>query len=199
MDLKVTIVGLGLLAIAAAMTACGGSSNKTSSTPAASAAAPTSSSATKAAGGTTAAAPTPTVAASSGGDSGTCKFLSDGDAATLLPSAGQAKVTSADAPTGKVTTCRWGAGPGLTNSILLVVTELNIDAALAAAKSEMDSQFVEKIDGLGDNGGFSQKNGSDGTGIIFIKGKSVVVFGVGTADVNADAVAALAKKIAAKL
>lgn len=197
--MKVTIVGLGLLAIAAAMTACGGSSSKTNTTPAASAAAPTSSSATKTAGGATAAAPTSTAAASSGSDGGTCTYLSDADAATLLPNAGQAKVTSADAPAGKVTTCRWGTDPGLTNSILLVVTEVNIDAALTAAKSEMDSQFVEKINGLGDNGGFSQKNGSDGTGIIFIKGKSVVVFGVGTADVNADAVAALAKKIAAKL
>jgi hypothetical protein len=197
--MKATIVVLGLLAIAAAMAACGGSSSKTSTTPAASAAAPTSSSATKASGGATAAAPTSTAAAASDSGSGACKYLSDSDAATVLPNAGQAKVTSASTPAGNVTTCHWGTSAGFTNAVVVLVTELKIDAALAAAKESIDSSIEEKIDGLGDSGGFSAKAGADGIGVTFIKGKTTVLLSVGTAGANADAVAALAKKIAAKL
>ena len=196
--MKATIVVLGLLAIGAAMGACGGSSSKTSTTPAATAAAPTSSSATKASGGATAAAPTSTAAAASSGG-GACKYMSDADAATLLPSAGQATVKSADTPAAHLTTCRWGTGPGFTNAVVIVVTELKIDAALAAAKESIDSSIEEKIDGLGDSGGFSAKAGADGIGVAFIKGKTTVLLSVGTPGANADAVAAVAKKIAAKL
>jgi hypothetical protein len=123
--------------------------------------------------------------------------MSDGDAATLLPSAGQAKVTSADSPAGKVTTCIWGAQLGQENKMILVVNELKIDAAAAAAK-EAASDIEEGIDGLGDTGGFTDKR-SDSVGVFFIKGKTVVVLTIASAGVNADAAAAVAKKIAAKL
>ena len=195
--MKATIVVLGLLAIAAAMGGCGGSSSKTSTTPAASAAAPTSSSATKASGGATAAAPTSTAAAASSSGSGACKYMSDSDAATLLPSAGQAKVTSADSPAGKVTTCIWGAKLGQDNRMILLVNELKIDAAAAAAR-EAAPDIEEGIDGLGDTGGFTDKR-SDSVGVFFIKGKTVVVLTIASPGVNADAAAAVAKKIAAKL
>jgi hypothetical protein len=79
------------------------------------------------------------------------------------------------------------------------VTELKIDAALTAAKNEVETTVTEKIDGLGDSGGFTQKDGVEGTAVLFIKGKTTVLLSVGTAGASADAVAALAKKIAAKL
>jgi hypothetical protein len=196
--MKATIVVLGLLAIAAAIAACGGSSSKTSTTPAASSAAPTSSSATKASGGATAAAPTSTAAAASGSGSGACKYMSDGDAATLLSSAGQATVKTADTPAGKITTCVWGAQLGQTNRIVLLVSELKIDVAVEAAKKAASTELKEKIDGLGDTGGFTEK-GSDSVGILFIKGKTTALLTVASTGVNADAVAAVAKKIPAKL
>lgn len=197
--MKATIVGLGLLA-AAVMTACGGgSSSAPSGAPAASTAASPSSSATQAASGDTSAAPSSTAAAASGA-SGTCKYLSDADAATLLPNAGQARVTTADAPAGTVTSCHWGTGTLATNTdvIVLIADELKIDAALAAAKESIDANVNEKIDGLGDSGGFSEK-GSDSITVEFIKGKVTVQLTIATPGVNADAAAALAKKIAAKL
>ena len=198
--MKARMVGLGLLA-AAVLTACGGSSAPTSApaaSSAASSAASASSSATEAAGGATSAAPTSTIAATTGSNGGTCKYLSDADAATLLPNAGQAKVTAAETPAGNVTSCLWGAGLGQTNRMILLVSELKIDAAVADAKGSIDSIVTEKITGLGDSGGYSDK-GPDSGGVAFIKGKTMVILTVATAGVKADVLAALAKKIAGSL
>jgi hypothetical protein len=168
-------------------TPAAGATSKASSTPAAPSAAPTSSSATKAAAGATAAAPVSTTAATS--DGGACPYLSDADAATLLPNAGQPTVTAA----GKVTTCQWGADP-VTDVILLTVS--TTDADLADAKTAIDIR--EKINGLGDSGAFMDL-ASDSVAVQFIKGETAVWLSVGTTVVNADALVAVAKKIAAKL
>jgi hypothetical protein len=195
---KATIVGSALLAIAAAMTGCGGSGNKASSTTAATSTAPTSSSATKAGGGATAAVPTSTAATTGGGDSGTCQYLSDADAATVLLNAGQPKVLTVDGASVKETTCSWGIGTPST--LVLVVSEVKV-AAYDAVKQKILSSLQEKIDGLGDGGGFQQKNANEPV-IVFFKGKtqvSLLVTTTATTGVNADAMAAIAKKIAAQL
>lgn len=182
------IIGLGLLA-ATVLTACSG----TGSSPTAPSATSTASSAAS----TTAPASTAAVVASSSA-SGTCPLMGDADAATLLSSAGAGHVISADSPAGTVTTCRWGAALGQPNSVVLLVTDLKIDAAIAAAKSSIGDEITEKITGLGDNGGFSEK-GADLVAVVFIKGSTTVMLVVGVTGVNADSVAALAFQIAAKL
>jgi len=123
--------------------------------------------------------------------------MSDADAATLLPSAGQATVKSADTPAGKVTTCVWGAQLGQTNRIVLLVSELKIDAAVEAGKKAA-AAVKESISGLGDAGGFTEKS-ADSVGILFIKGKTTALLSIAAAGVNADAAAGVAKKIPAKL
>jgi len=55
--------------------------------------------------------------------------------------------------------------------------------------------IVETIPGLGDGGGFETKT-ADAVTVTFIKGSTVVLLGVQTTGVNADAVVAVAKKIA---
>jgi hypothetical protein len=197
--MKATMVGSALLAIAAAMTGCGGSGNKASSTTAATSTAPTSISATKAGSGATAAAPTSAAAATGGGDSGTCPYLSDADGATVLRNAGQPKVSTVDGASVKQTTCSWGTGT--PNTLVLIVSEVKVSAAFDAAKQKISNSLKENIDGLGDGGGFQQKNTNDAV-IVFFKGKtqvSLLVTTTATTGLNADAMAAIAKKIAAQL
>ena len=126
---------------------------------------------------------------------GTCKYLSDSDAATLASNAGAAKVTSAETTVASVTTCLWS---GTTDHIYLVVTALNSSAPLTAMKAEMVASITETISGLGDVGGFVTKTATDVT-VVFIKGSTQVSLIVSTTAANADAVAAAAKKIAAGL
>src|ERR1035437_10074106 len=99
-----------LLALATAIAGCGGSGSTASTTAAASVGAATNAVATASPGatnaGSTIAAATPTLSAVGGGD--TCKFLSASDAAALLANPGPVKVTVADAPVSKLTTCLWG-------------------------------------------------------------------------------------------
>jgi hypothetical protein len=159
-----------------------------------------SSSATQAASAATAAAPPSSAAATSGGTSGTCKYLSDTDAATLLPTAGLAKVTGGDTPAGTVTSCHWGAGNLVTkaNVIQLLVDEFKIDVALEAAKKSLAANVKESIAGLGDGGGFSEQS-SDIISIEFFKGKKTVQLVVAAPGMTPAAVSALAQKIAANL
>jgi hypothetical protein len=185
-----------LFAVAAALAACGGSSSKTTTTPAASAAASTKSpaatpGATKASASPSAAAPT---SSSAGGD--TCTYLSPSDASALLANPGAAKVTNADTPATKQTTCSWGAGA--TNRIILVVNDIKVSAALSAIRGKMDTDVIEKIAGLGDAGGFQTKD-ADAVSVLFVKGSKQVLLSVAATGVNADAVVAAAKKIAAGL
>lgn len=129
------------------------------------------------------------------GGGGTCKFLSDSDAATVASSAGTAKVTTADTTVAKVTTCLWAS---TTDHIYLVANELKSSAPIDAMKAEMVASITETIPGLGDVGGFVSKTAADVT-VVFIKGSTQISLIVSTPAVNADAVAAVAKKIAAGL
>jgi hypothetical protein len=159
-----------------------------------------SSSATQAASAATAAAPPSSAAATSGGTSGTCKYLSDIDAATLLPTAGQAKVTGADTPAGTVTSCHWGTGNLVTkaNVVQLVVDEFKIDVALVAAKKSLAANVKTPIAGLGDGGGFSEQS-SDIISIDFFKGNRTVQLVVAAPGMTPAAVSALAQKVEANL
>ena len=207
--MKAVIAGAILIGVATALAGCGGSDSKTSTTPAASVAVSTKAAATTpsatTAGGTApaatkasaspSAAPTSAPAdTSSGGD--TCKYLSASEASALLPNPGAAKVTSADTPVAKKTICSWGTGT--TNRVILVANEVKISAAVDAIKSEMAGELVEKIDGLGDAGGFQTKD-ADAVSVLFLKGNTQILLSVAATGVNADAVAAAAKKIAAGL
>ena len=203
--MKVIIAGAVLLGLATALAGCGGSDSKTSTTPAASVAAPTKAAGTTP-GATTAVGATPSAAAptsaaastSSSGGGDTCKYLSASEATALVANAGAVKVTAVDAAAAKQTSCTWGnLRPG-SDGISLIVNEFKISAAVNAIKTKMDSELVEKVDGLGDKGGFQTK-GADGVTVTFIKGSTQVALIVNTTGVNADAVLAAAKKIAAGL
>lgn len=148
----------------------------------------------------TAAAPPSSAAATSGGTSGTCKYLSDTDAATLLPTAGQAKVTGGDTPAGTVTSCHWGTGNLVTkaNVVQLVVDEFKIDVALVAAKKSLAANVKTPIAGLGDGGGFSEQS-SDIISIDFFKGNRTVQLVVAAPGMTPAAVSALAQKVEANL
>jgi hypothetical protein len=195
------MAGAVFLGVAAAIAGCGGSNSKTSTTPAASAAATTkvaatTPSATKSSGTTpAAAAPTSASAANSGGGD-TCKYLSADEASALLANPGAARVTSADTSAAKQTTCSWGVGT--TNRIMLVANDFKISAAVGAIKTKMDTELVEKVDGLGDVGGFQTKD-ADAVTVVFLKGNMQIALAVSATGVNADAVLAAAKKIAAGL
>lgn len=171
----------------------------TASAPAPSSSATQAASAATAAAAT-AAAPPSSAAATSGSASGTCKYLSDTDAAILLPSAGQAKVTGADTPAGTVTSCHWGTGSvaSKANVVQLVVDEFKIDVALAASKKSLAANVKTPIAGLGEGGGFSEQS-SDMISIEFFKGTKTALLAVSAPGMTADAVAALAQKVAANL
>jgi len=186
-----------LLALAAAIAGCGASGSTSSAGAPASVGAATNAVATPPSGATTAlgttAAATPTSApAAAGGD--TCKFLSASDAAALVANPGPVKVAVVDSPISKVTSCTWGSVA--IGHILLVANELKSSAPLSEIQAAMVSSITEKIDGLGDVGGFITKTSTDVT-VAFFKGTTQVTLDVSATGVNADAVAAAAKKIAA--
>ncbi len=206
--MKMIMTGAVLLGVATAFAACG-SSSKTSTTPAAATTAATKAAATTpsatTAGGTTPAAtkasasPSAVAATSaptdnSGGD--TCKYLSASEASVLLPNPGPARVTSADTPAAKQTSCVWGNLT--TEGIAIIVNDIKISAAIDAIKSKLDTDVIEKISGLGDGGGFQTKTGT-AVSVLFVKGSTQVLLSVSGTAVNADAVASTAKKIAAGL
>ena len=192
--------GAALAVIVFLLSACTtGSAPATASAPATSSS-PTQAASAATAAAATAAAPTSSAAATSGSASGTCKYLSDTDAAAVLPSAGQAKVTGADTPAGTVTSCHWGPGSlaSKANVIQLIVDDLKIDADLAAAKKSLAANVKTPIAGLGDGGGFSEQS-SDMISIEFFKGTKTAVLAVSAPGMTADAVTALAQQVAANL
>jgi hypothetical protein len=185
-----------LLGLATALAGCGGSGSTASTTPAASIGVATNAAATTASpgatnAGSTIAAATPTLSAVGGGD--TCKFLSASDAAALVANPGPAKVAVVDGPISKVTSCTWGSVA--IGHILLVANELNSSAPIGELKAAMTGSITEKIDGLGDVGGFMTKTSTDVT-VAFFKGTNQITLLVSKTGVNADAVVAAAKKIA---
>ena len=68
----------------------------------------------------------------------------------------------------------------------------------ATIKKDLNDTGVEKIDGLGDLGVFETKDAGT-VSVVFLKGNTQVLLTVSGTSVNADAVAAAAKKIAGKL
>ncbi len=184
-----------LLALATAIAGCGASGSSSSAGAAASVGAATNAAATASPGatnaGSTIAAATPTLSAVGGGD--TCKFLSASDAATLLANPGPVKVVVADSPASKLTTCTWGKIT--TAGVLLMAQELKATTPVSVIKAAMLKDIVETIPGLGDGGGFETKT-ADAVTVTFIKGSTLILLTVSTTGVNADAVAAVAKKIA---
>ena len=168
-----------LLALATAIAGCGASGSSSSA------------GATASVGAATNAVATPTSAPVVGGD--TCKFLSASDAAALVATPGSVKVAVADGPISKLTTCTWGkitiAG------VILVAQELKATAPVSVIKAAMLKDIVETIPGLGDGGGFETKT-ADAVTVTFLKGSTLILLTVSTTGVNADAVAAVAKKIA---
>lgn len=201
--MKGIMAGAVLLGLATALAGCSGSDSKASTAPAASIAAPaastaastsadaTASSVTKASSTTSSEAPTSAPAAG-GGD--TCQYLSASEASALLANAGPAKVTSADTALAKQTSCSWGTG--LIDRIFIVANELKTGAPASAIKAAVEGSIIEKIDGLGDVGGFETKT-ADAVSVVFVKGSFQVLLSVSTKGVNTDAVVAAAKKIAA--
>ena len=191
-----------LLALATAIAGCGASGSTSSAGAAASVGAAANADVTPASGATTAAgtpvatptsaAATPTPApAAAGGD--TCKFLSASDAAALVANPGPAKVALVDSPIASVTSCTWGTVA--SGHIFLVANELKSSAPASDIKAAMVASLTESIGGLGDVGGFITKTSTDVT-VAFFKGTTQVTLGVSATGVNADAVAAAAKKIA---
>ena len=75
------------------------------------------------------------------------------------------------------------------------MNEFKSSAPLAAIKTGMDRGLTEKIDGLGDLGGYETKN-AEGVTVLFIKGTTQVTLSVAKTGVDANAVVAAAKKIA---
>jgi hypothetical protein len=194
------MAGALFIGLAASLAGCGGSGSKTSTTPAASSAASTKVAATTTSGTTpaaTKAAASPAAAATSASSSGggDCKYLSDADASALHANAGAGKVKSTDSPAAKQTACSWGTA---TDGVVVLVNEVKISAAISAMKDELNSPDVEKIDGLGDLGGFETKSAS-AVSVAFVKGNTQVLLTVSATSVDADAVAAAAKKIAGGL
>ncbi len=184
-----------LLALATAIAGCGASGSSSSAGAAASVGAVTNAVATAPSGATTAVgttpAATPTSASVAGG--GTCKFLSASDAAALVANPGPVKVAAVDGPISKVTSCTWGSVQ--IGHIFLVANELNSSAPMTDIKAAMVGSIAEKIDGLGDVGGFMTKTSTEVT-VAFFKGTNQVTLAVSATGVNADAVVAAAKKIA---
>lgn len=198
--------GLGLFVVAL-VAACSGTSATPSGSAAASAisgaTASTGTSASASASGSSASAPSATATATatavaSSGDGSACTFMSDSDALTLFSGAGKAQKTFVDTAAGSVTSCRWGAPLGQQNSVILVVDRLKIAPAIAGAKAAIAKLITEQISGLGDDGGFALKH-ADSVEVVFIKGPTTVLLTVSVAGVDADAVAAMAMKIAATL
>jgi hypothetical protein len=184
-----------LLALATAIAGCGASGSTSSAGAAASVGAATNADVTPASGATTAVgtapAATQTSAPAAGG--GTCKFLSASDAAALLANPGPVNVVVADAPSSTMTTCTWGNIT--TDGVLLIAQELKAAAPASEIKAAMLQSVIETIPGLGDGGGFETKTANAVT-VVFIKGSTLISLTVSGTSVNADAVAAAAKKIA---
>jgi len=183
-----------LLALATAIVGCSASSSGST----ASVAAASGANVATAPGATTAALTTPaatsTSAPAAGGD--TCKFLSASDAAVLLANPGPVKVAVVSSAISKVTSCTWGTVA--IGHILLVANEFNSSAPLSDIKASMVSSITETIDGLGDVGGFMTKTSAEVT-VVFFKGTTQISLMVSATSVNADAVVAAAKKIAASV
>jgi hypothetical protein len=183
-----------LLVLATAVAGCGASGSTSSPGAAASVGAAANADVTPASGVTTAAGTpvaTPASAPAAGGD--TCKFLSASDAATLVANPGPVKVAVVDAPASKLTTCTWGKIT--TDGVLLVAQELNAAAPASEIKAAMLASVVTTIAGLGDGGGFETKT-ADAVTVVFVKGSTLISLSVSATGVNADAVAAAAKKMA---
>jgi hypothetical protein len=184
-----------LLALATVIAGCGASGSTSSAGAAASVGAATNADVTPASGATTAVgtapAATQTSAPAAGG--GTCKFLSASDAAALLANPGPVNVVVADAPSSTMTTCTWGNIT--TDGVLLIAQELKAAAPASEIKAAMLQSVIETIPGLGDGGGFETKTANAVT-VVFIKGSTLISLTVSGTSVNADAVAAAAKKIA---
>jgi hypothetical protein len=191
--MKRIIACVAVLALATAIAGCGASSSSAGS--AAPVAAATNAVATAPAGATTAVGTTPAATATpppaAGGD--TCKFLSASDAAALVANPGPVTVAVVDGPISKFTTCTWGNVT--TAGVLLAVQELKAAAPASEVKAAMLKSVVTTIAGLGDGGGFETKT-ADAVTVTFIKGSTLVVLSVSATGLNADAVAAAAKKIA---
>jgi hypothetical protein len=184
-----------LLVLATAIAGCGASGSTSSAGAAASVGAATNADVTPASGATTAAGTpvaTPTSAPAAGGGD-TCKFLSASDAAALVANPGPVKVAVVDGPISKLTTCTWGKIT--TAGVLLVGQELNAAAPASEIKAAMLASVVTTIAGLGDGGGFETKT-ADAVTVVFVKGSTLISLSVSATGVNADAVAAAAKKIA---
>jgi len=73
--------------------------------------------------------------------------------------------------------------------------ELKAAAPVSEIKAAMLKDIVETIPGLGDGGGFQTKS-ADAVSVQFSKGSTLILLTVTGTGVNADAVAAVAKKIA---
>jgi len=193
--MKRMMAGAVLLGLAIAVAGCG-SSSSTTNAGAAAVGASANADATGAPGVVGAGSAVPVATKSSAtvvSAGGTCKYMSDTDAATLASNPGTVKVTTASTPVGSVTTCLWAS---TTDHIYLVANELNSSAPMSAVKAEMVASITETIPGLGDVGGFATKTPTDVT-VVFFKGSTQISLIVSTPAVNADAVAAAAKKIAA--
>ena len=191
--------GLLIVSVALLSVGCSGSTATATTTSTASSGATTATTAATASSGATTAgssnpAATPTVAPAAGGD--TCKFLSTSDASALLANAGPVKVVVADGPASKLTTCTWGKIT--TAGVLLVAQELNAAAPASVIKAAMLESVIETVPGLGDGGGFETKTAGAVT-VVFIKGSTLISLSVSATAVNADAVVAAAKTIAAGL
>jgi hypothetical protein len=81
---------------------------------------------------------------------------------------------------------------------LLIAQELTAAAPASDIKAAMLESVVETVPGLGDGGGFETKT-ADAVTVVFIKGSTLISLSVSATAVNADAVVAAAKKIAAGL
>ena len=199
--MKRLMTGAVLLALATAIAGCGASGSTSSPGAAASVGAGANADVTPASGVTTAAGTpvatpasataTPASAPVAGGD--TCKFLSASDAAALVANPGPVNVVVADAPSSTMTTCTWGNIT--TDGVLLIAQELKAAAPASEIKASMLQSVIETIPGLGDGGGFETKTANAVT-VVFIKGSTLISLTVSGTSVNADAVAAAAKKIA---
>ena len=187
---------VAMIALATAIAGCGASGSSSSTAAAASVGAATTANTMTSSGATTAigatAAATPTSAPAAGGGD-TCKFLSATDAAALVANPGSVKVAVVDSPIASVTSCTWGTVA--TGHIFLVANEVKSSAPLSDIKAAMVSSITESIPGLGDVGGFITKTSTE-VSAAFFKGTTQVTLGVSATSVNADAVAAAAKKIA---
>jgi hypothetical protein len=195
--------GLLIVSVALVSVACSGSTattatattaTATTATATATATTATATATTATAGSSNPAATATVTPAVGGGD--TCKFLSASDAATLLANPGPVKVVVADSPASKLTTCTWGKIT--TAGVLLMAQELKATTPVSVIKAAMLKDIVETIPGLGDGGGFETKT-ADAVTVTFIKGSTLILLTVSTTGVNADAVVAAAKTIAAGL